>query len=88
MIKENVIESSPCNVLRGYLDIRCPEEVADEAGLKKDFSLLIALCLPQTTKSHTNGTAGYKYISVSRMSLKPSLSCLIAGKGKLISESS
>lgn len=48
MIKENVIESSPCNVLRGYLDIRCPEEVADEVGLKKDFSLLIALCLPQT----------------------------------------
>lgn len=46
MIKENVIESSPCNGLRG----QCPEEVVDEVGLKKDFSLLIALCLPQTHK--------------------------------------
>jgi len=47
-MKESVIESPLCNVLRGYLDIWCPEDMADEFGLKKGFSLLLALCLPKT----------------------------------------
>lgn len=44
MIKERVAESPLCNVSRGYFDTGGPEEVTDEAGLRKDSSLLTALC--------------------------------------------